>query len=323
MKISICFISAFFLVVLVGPLHAAGNGGLRELQNNPTDCCKTTPVSCTGAYVCTSGNGCFAATAKVQVLNKGEVAMKDLTIGDQVLTSSAAYEPVYALGHDNPTKKAEFLKIHTTAEAHPLEITDRHLLFVEGKANPVRADSIKVGDVLRGNHDTQVTVSKIQTVTRSDGIYAPLTPSGSIMVDGIQASTYVALQTKGGNEYPEFVNGVTLPVSQHFGIHMGSSIFRMMCMGVSSSFCASHDDDGLLWWAGYGMRLAEYLEETSVFTQLIALVLALACAAPIFAMEVLFGARYAPLIMAAGFIGLVVSKKHGISLGFGKKVKTV
>ena len=42
---------------------------------------------------------CFSEVSTVQVQNKGPVAMKDLQVGDYVLTANNEYQPVYAFGH--------------------------------------------------------------------------------------------------------------------------------------------------------------------------------------------------------------------------------
>ena len=45
---------------------------------------------------------------------------------------------------------AEFVQLVT--QESTLEMSGEHLVFVAGKANPVRADSIQVGDVLHPDH---------------------------------------------------------------------------------------------------------------------------------------------------------------------------
>lgn len=110
-------------------------------------------------------NLCFSAVATVQVEGKGPVAMKDLQVGEKVLTASNDFEPVYAFGHRHLTHTAKFIQFNGG-----LEITGAHLVFIEGKVNPVRADSVKVGDFLQGGE-----VKSIKTIQRS-GLYTPLTP---------------------------------------------------------------------------------------------------------------------------------------------------
>lgn len=107
----------------------------------------------------------------MQVKGKGVIAMKDLKIGDKVLTSNQ-YQTVYALGHYNPYQEAKFLKIFT-GNTH-IEVTPDHLLYMQDKVNPVRASSIQAGDILFPS----ANVKHVKEVVKT-GLYTPLTPDGS------------------------------------------------------------------------------------------------------------------------------------------------
>merc|ERR1712187_386955 len=120
---------------------------------------------------------------EVVVQDKGLVKMELLQVGDFVRSGDGKlYEQIYAFAHRVPHKHAEFLQFHTTVGA-PLELTAGHLVFVNGKSNPVRADSIRVGDCLQAENSIAI-VEKITTISRN-GIYNPLTSSGTIQVNGI------------------------------------------------------------------------------------------------------------------------------------------
>ncbi|CAB9502309.1 unknown protein [Seminavis robusta] len=83
------------------------------------------------AYAAPAGN-CFSKSALVQVANKGDIAMKDLQVGDRVLTTSGTYQPIYSFGHYQTDQKATFLQIHTStnSSSKPLEMTGNHLIFL-------------------------------------------------------------------------------------------------------------------------------------------------------------------------------------------------
>merc|ERR1712176_1590548 len=103
--------------------------------------------------------------------------------------------------------------------------TGEHLVFVEGKTNPVRADSIKVGDILQAQDKTAV-VEKIALVHRT-GIFNPLTSSGTIQVNGITASTYISFQ-KENKEYVKFQGGIEI-MSHHNAAHVAITPYRFYC----------------------------------------------------------------------------------------------
>jgi Hint module len=136
---------------------------------------------------------CFSETAPLFVHGKGLVAMKDAHVGDMVRTTSEdTFEPLYAFGHLDKEQKATFLKI-TTDNHNSLEITAAHLVYLAGKDHPIRADSIKVGDKLQAANGLNTIVKEIGFVEKV-GLYAPLVPSGKVWVDGVLASSYIALQ---------------------------------------------------------------------------------------------------------------------------------
>lgn len=178
-----------------------------------------------------SFSACFSEVSTVEVLGKGSVAMRDLSVGDHILTGNS-YQPVYAFAHLDRRSKAEFLRIETDATSSALEITKNHLLYVDGAAaGPVRAGSVKVGDVLSGG----AQVTKIDTVQRM-GVYAPLTPDGVLLVNGIKASSYVSLPQV--QDHALF-GGDRVAAFSHFGI----SPFRLLCNNLA--LCQSYNQEGI------------------------------------------------------------------------------
>ena len=57
--------------------------------------------------------------------------MKDLSIGDQVLTS-IGYQAVYGQVHDSTPTSTEFLQMYTMGHNKPLEVTEDHLIYLAG-----------------------------------------------------------------------------------------------------------------------------------------------------------------------------------------------
>lgn len=86
-----------------------------------------------------------------------------------------------------------FVQIYTSAnKKNPLEMSPDHVIVVDSKSDhPIRAATVQVGDVLNG--ETKMEVTKIGTVPRK-GVYAPPTPSGTIVVNGVVSSSYISLQ---------------------------------------------------------------------------------------------------------------------------------
>jgi len=261
---------------------------------------------------------CFSEVATVQTLDKGVVAMKDLAVGDAVLTHNGAYEPIYAFGHYNPTKEAEFLQL-TTANS-VLEMTGEHLVFLQNKENPVRADSVQVGDVLRSaDSSNTLKVNKVNTIQRQ-GLYAPLTNSGTVVVDGVVASSYISLQ-KESNEFVQ-IQDMSTGISQQQYVHLVLSPFRLLCQGVSNNFCTAYDQEGMPYYITYGIAANNWASNSGILVQSLALALFCLLAGFFMILENTFGASLAPLVLALVGGAYAFSKATGVTVRANKS-KTV
>lgn len=237
---------------------------------------------------------CFSEKNSVQVDGKGSVSMKDLQVGDSVLTRNNQYEPIYAFAHLNPERCADFLQIRMDGGAK-LEVSHEHMVFLKSKNVPIRADAIHVGDQLEGEASSSKTVRRIKKVKR-DGIYAPLTPSGTIVVNGVVASAYASLQN--ATIYKEnFKEGIHIVVLQQHYVHMGLSPFRMLCMGVSSSICNAKNDDGMPYYVAFAVGLNRWANQQNITIQHLALALAVVVTSICMSFETAFGATWAPFVM--------------------------
>lgn len=201
---------------------------------------------------------CFSKVATVQELQKGTISMEDLKVGDRILTGSSGYQTIYAFGHYKSDELAKFLQIHTTLpNKKPLEVTAEHLVFKENSWNPVRADSIKVGDLLLSGSGSgsvkSAAVTKIKHVERK-GVFTPLTKDGTVVVDGIVASSYVSLQND-SNEYLELGRGFPALLSHHNYIHIALSPFRLFCTHFSGNFCSVRHDIGMPFYVSFGLKM--------------------------------------------------------------------
>merc|ERR1712157_10023 len=207
---------------------------------------------------------CSPGNMEVDVQGKGAVRMDELQVGDYVKVGNGeSYEPVYAFGHRVPDKLTEFVQLHTNAGI-PLEMTSEHLVFVDGKTNPVRADSIQVGDILHAEGNNNAVVNKIEVVTKR-GIYNPLTRSGTIQVNGITASNYISLQNE-NNEYVEFQGGVEI-TSHHDAAHLAVTPYRFYC--TTLAICDTNDaNSGMPFYVSKLIELMKWSKQQNFYVQL-------------------------------------------------------
>jgi Hint module len=172
---------------------------------------------------------CFSDRVTVLVRGKkGVTRMDELLVGDSVLTADG-FAKVVSFGHYEPNTRSEFIQIYTeNHEYAPLEITADHLLYAEiqqsGSINFVPAGTIQEGDFVLVENMTLAQVKRIRTIHR-DGIYAPFTESGTIVVNGVVASNYIALPKS-------FQIHLTFE-QQHSLQHSAHAPFRIYCQLIS------------------------------------------------------------------------------------------
>lgn len=140
--------------------------------------------------------GCYPGSAIIYDSNSRARRMESLQLGDEVLVitnNGIQSDTVITFIHRQPEIVEEFLKIVTTKEK-VLLITVDHLLFVEvlGQAAAIPARDVKIGDTVyvRGSHGSKKdSVRSISTVYEK-GAYAPVTLSGTILVNDVHTSCY-------------------------------------------------------------------------------------------------------------------------------------
>ena len=268
------------------------------------------------------GIGCFSESSTVEVMRKGTVRMSNLEIGDEILTgnSQQEYLPVYAFGHHSKHAKAKFYQIATIKDETPLEMTGEHLVFVQGKVNPVRADSVQVGDILLGNDGSGAAVSAVSMVEKM-GLYAPLTASGSLLVNGVVASSYVALQDT-DKEYLQISGGSQINVLSHNTFaHLFMTPFRLLCMGVSDNLCQAYDLDGIPRLVGFVMKTVKKTGKQNMFVQVLFFALTMPLLVALLVAEKVFGASVAPVAML--FIAVYLRSMYTKRNKYGKGIKTL
>ena len=130
--------------------------------------------------------------------------MKDLKIGDKVLTmvkGEMKFQKLITFLHYVPKETASYLGIHTDGAEPPIYLSSEHLIFVVSgqctQVTPIYAKKVKPGDhILRVKQDSAkaglgaMAVTQITEESNMAGIYAPLTTSGTIVVNGVVASCY-------------------------------------------------------------------------------------------------------------------------------------
>lgn len=129
---------------------------------------------------------CFPADARALLPNGDTRRMDELNIGDFVVDAEGAATQVFMWTHKMETGSFDFLSMKT-ASGKNLEASAGHFVEVNGDIMP--AALVKAGDSLRAASGEMEVVSSVSGVSKT-GLFNPQTVSGSIVVNGVAASTY-------------------------------------------------------------------------------------------------------------------------------------
>jgi hypothetical protein len=207
------------------------------------------PTGRTAAPTSSSADGpilCFSGHTIVEVRNKGFVKMKELSIGDEVRTVGNRFEPVYSFGHYSPGAKGRYLKILP----FELEVTRDHMVFLEGGA-AVPASMLQVGNRLKDGRE----ITGVRSV-ESQGAFSPFTYSGTIVVNGVLASSFISLQ---GTQYLS-IGGYAMPLSHQWLSYSFESAHRIWCRYlVNCCLVESYDENGLSSWVAVALNVFAWI----------------------------------------------------------------
>ena len=177
--------------------------------------------------------GCFPGDAQVTLEGGGTKLMRHLLPGDRVLASSTTdgsapllYSPVVSFLDRQPNATKTFYVVGTDAGLN-ITLTAAHLIFATDCAGgpsesgweetpqetrgagrsshgagvrTVFASEVRPGQCMFTSAAEEKSHPRLSVVTfveerRSAGLYAPLTQHGSIVVDGVLASCYAAVDS--------------------------------------------------------------------------------------------------------------------------------
>ena len=135
---------------------------------------------------------CFDGSSTVIVKGRAKpVCMRDLDVGDYVLDNTLGYTKIVGWLHRDEELDSEFLVIHHQS-GRPLVVTDDHLLFCATKQTYVPSSMVdSIDSMYIDGTMVRSFITKRETVSRK-GVYAPLTQSGALMVNGVHVSCYAS-----------------------------------------------------------------------------------------------------------------------------------
>jgi hypothetical protein len=140
------------------------------------------------------------------------------------------------------------------------------------------------------------------------GLYAPLVPSGRLWVDGVLASSYIALQEE-DKEYYSTLNGL-IKIPHETFVHFYLSPFRVVCMGITDKPCQAMNAKGMPLYIAWGIDAIHMAHSsTKTVAQLLFFMISSVFLSAFIVVEELFGARMGPLIVFSLAVAYAFSRK--------------
>jgi len=240
---------------------------------------------------------CFPGDATSQVEGVGEVKLKNLKLGDIVLTGNGYYQPIYSFGHRNSNSEIEYLKIIT--KSSEIIMSRDHMIFLDG-GRSVPAGHVKIGDKLVATDDETSTVLDFKNV-RAQGAFAPFTASGTIVVNGFKASSFVSFQNSG----TLLLSGVDTSITYQFIGHTFELPHRLWCQYFSNCLEENYTIDGISTWVALPHCISLwYLKQSNFIMTMLAV--------PFLVLVFVFGNSLVSLITLVAII--IVTSRSRFSL---------
>lgn len=132
------------------------------------------------------------------------ITVSELNVNDQVLIGNhhnggELYSKVVSFLHRIPDIDAKFVRLYFGQSGESITLTERHLILVKSNNDGfeyIPAARVEINDMLKtfnynSNQFMEVNVVRIEAIgLENSGIFAPLTETGTLLVDGVQVSSY-------------------------------------------------------------------------------------------------------------------------------------
>lgn len=154
--------------------------------------------------------GCFPEDSTVLLESGARISMSSLRVGDKIaamdsVSGDLVYSEVIMFLDRDVDRTRSFVNI-LTESGELLSITDSHLVHVVKKDTCEKAscvETIFAGNVELGHHvlvnrDGNIFYDRVVKidVKRLRGVYAPLTATGTLVVDNVVASAYAVIDSQ-------------------------------------------------------------------------------------------------------------------------------
>lgn len=210
---------------------------------------------------------CFPGVATVRMQGAGDVPLAKVKVGDEVLVhrdGQIVYEPILAFIHVVVGTSLPFVTVKH--DQGSFRASSTHIVFVSLDDSGMSWSSKLVGDLRVGEkvyaagsavdtlHAQPSEVRDIRHGSTTSGMFAPLTSSGTIVVDGVVASNYASPSEQ--KQLPHWLaHAFFSPVRLYHRLGLGC-ILRRLWPGDTTEHAAGSQSEGLhpylrVMWQGF------------------------------------------------------------------------
>lgn len=132
---------------------------------------------------------CFPEDGTVILRNGSAKRMRDVDVGDEVACGGGEFSSVFMFTHRVATGSYPFVSIRHSASNRPITLSHSHYLYLNQALQP--AKDAKIDDMVELLDGDIARIVKVESTVKR-GLYNPQTKCGSIVVDGVRASTYTS-----------------------------------------------------------------------------------------------------------------------------------
>nr|XP_022900483.1 tiggy-winkle hedgehog protein [Onthophagus taurus] len=214
--------------------------------------------------------GCFSSESTVKTSSGETKQLKDLEIGENILTydletGETVFSEVLLFLDRNPGEVRRFVHVETTRRT--LKVTASHLVVIKDANNITRtifAAELKVGDtvlVLKDENARTIIMDRVEKISWSSeiGVYAPLTRTGTVIVDGVVASCYATIDS-------QFIaHFVMAPIRMGYNLMEGfSRMWKIVSKPINGwseerSIKLKEEPVGVYWYAQILYKIGNYV----------------------------------------------------------------
>ncbi|CAF1578613.1 unnamed protein product, partial [Adineta steineri] len=189
-----------FIILLIKTNIRSVNSG----QGYDSTCtCNSVSGNVCMQYTCsTTANtaACFSGSSIITLADGTTKPLSHIQIGDKVLVNQHnIYEPILSFIHAKSDGLFSFLAIQIQSTKSNLSstifVSPNHLVFDFDSGKALFAGKFHVGDRVQFIDNNEIVPGEIVNIEsrKQEGYYAPLTSSGTIVVNGVVASNYATV----------------------------------------------------------------------------------------------------------------------------------